>query len=543
MEAEKRSKAIPPRFRFQSSVLSGPDITLKDLAGLNDSLRRVLLAKGLVSCFPVQALTWRKSGGGSINESDLCICAPTGSGKTIAYLLPILQVLTQQPNLRCICALIIVPTVDLASQVSNACASLCVSSGIKVGVSLHKTLKLASEHLEHYCVRETAEPSVRRQRLSANEFHGLSMRECFIHAAVNKDASTFVDVCGTRDSNIDILVTPPGRLVSYMRNAAQPLFSRTIFLVIDEADRILCQSYQGWMQQVIASSSSRSSFEAVGERFCALKRLKKVVLSATLSRNSPLSHGLKLHAPHYLNISAERCNSDARFVLPEGLQEHLVLAGGDSKPLVLCALLRRLGKVPVIIFTGSVDVTHRLFVLLTYVGGLPSRPVEYSSTAAHSRRSSALGSFRSGRNQILVASDAASRGLDVDRVGAVISYDIPHHIKTYIHRVGRTARAQQCGLAFTICRPSEVKSFETMLTKVQGHRLLLPVNRLVLRRQELDLYVFHLRIAFVATRLALESAELQNAEKCSHFGNKDNRRTHTIAARVASGEASHNFRL
>ena len=96
-----------------------------------------------------------------------------------------------------------------------------------------------------------------------------------------------------------------------------------------------------------------------------------------------------------------------------------------------------------------------------------------------------LCAFKCGFNLLLVASDAATRGLDVDHVSAVISYDTPTHLKTYVHRVGRTARGGRRGSAYTLCRPAEEVHFKAMLEKVEGQRTRPQPRRLRLTRDEL----------------------------------------------------------
>ena len=140
------------------------------------------------------------------------------------------------------------------------------------------------------------------------------------------------------------------------------------------------------------------------------------------------------------------------------------------------------------------EATHRLFLLLDNVEG-GARCVEYSSLQSHTERTRALDAFRTRAATVLVASDAATRGLDVEAraraplppaaavrsrhspartqgVDAVVSYDTPVYLKTYVHRVGRTARAGRAGQAFTLLRPQEVRHFRAMLSKADAGAVL-----------------------------------------------------------------------
>jgi ATP-dependent RNA helicase DDX51/DBP6 len=314
---------------------------------------------------------------------------------------------------------------------------------------------------------------------------------------------------------------------------------------VDEADRILRQSYQGWLPLVISGAGARPPRSAVGERGRSGRRVRKLLVSATLTRDPARLVGLHLHAPRMVKAVTSDATGDARYLLPDRLEEHIVVVGGDDKPLALCALLARLGgDVPIIVFTASVDATHRLCLLLDAVGGLPSQPVEYSSFAPQSTRAVALESFRSGTTRLLIASDAATRGLDVHGVGAVVSYDAPSHLKTYVHRVGRTARAGRRGSAFTLCRPSEEKKFRQMLAKVDGQRSRQPPRRLELEADELRAFAAKLRPALVSVKLSLEAGDAGNwsGGQSDGGGGFQDGGDGTAAARVAADQASCNFR-
>ena len=161
----------------------------------------------------------------------------------------------------------------------------------------------------------------------------------------------------------------------------------------------------------------------------------------------------------------------ARYLLPEGLVETVVpVASGDAKPLALRALLRKTDT-PVIVFTASVEATHRLFLLLSSMDAAERKRDERDENAKPSRRAAtifaeyssfappprapALRAFAAG-GAVLIASDAATRGLDVDRVGAVISYDAP--TRTDVRAQGRKDRARgPPRAAYTLCRPPRAR--------------------------------------------------------------------------------------
>jgi len=137
------------------------------------------------------------------------------------------------------------------------------------------------------------------------------------------------------------------------------------------------------------------------------------------------------------------------------------------KPVALLYLLQHLEHAPTIAFTSSVEATHRLHLLLHLYGGI--NVAEFSSGLSQSQRTSMLEEFRHKRIQLLICSDAMTRGIDIDGVSAVINYDAPTRAKTYVHRAGRTARAGKSGRVFTLVTEEEVKPFKSMLRQCDNN--------------------------------------------------------------------------
>mmetsp|Transcript_17221 Transcript_17221/g.44704 ORF Transcript_17221/g.44704 Transcript_17221/m.44704 type:complete len:181 (-) Transcript_17221:45-587(-) len=117
---------------------------------------------------------------------------------------------------------------------------------------------------------------------------------------------------------------------------------------------------------------------------------------------------------------------------------------------------------------GSVEATHRLWVMLDSFPELRNRAVEYSSHVSDAQRQASLAAFRSGDAQIIVASDAMTRGMDVAGITAIVNYDTPVYAKTYVHRAGRTARAGRAGKVFTLLRSEDMRHFKAMLRKADN---------------------------------------------------------------------------
>ena len=513
--------------RLPEDISSEGDTTIDGLFGLDERIRQKLSSINVERIFAVQAEAWQRTGGGIGFHRDVCICAPTGSGKTLAYALPIVHALAKQTRMPQLRALIVVPTGDLASQVGQVFQPLCEAAGLKITVAKGPTQTTTSNKDDEAGKQNDMTYQASTKQTSRNKLANES-----VVCAGSSDSNGIVFPAGT-----DILVTPPGRLVALIRQLSGVFLEWLQILVVDEADRILRQTYQGWLPLVLSKVGSRIHSVALGDRGISTRRLRKLLLSATLTRDPARLAALSLQAARLIAIKNSLVANNARYILPSSLVEHVVITGEEAKPMVLCALLRRLGAEPVIIFTSSVGAARRLYRLLHSINGLPSLPVEYSSYAPLSRRSSSLQMFRSGEFTILVASDAATRGLDIENVGAVISYDAPDHPKTYVHRVGRTARAGRCGRAYTFCRPNELSKFHAMLAKTARQPGFQTPMKLIFSTEELSAFSHEVRQALCAIKMDMYANGVE-----SNFHPEDKLLAESEVTRVVADQASRNFR-
>jgi ATP-dependent RNA helicase DDX51/DBP6 len=269
------------------------------------------------------------------------------------------------------------------------------------------------------------------------------------------------------------------------------------FLVVDEADRLLNQSYQGWLHKVfqaahvnVNANDKANLNETYEENMSGLllegrtsrllnavrssatqnhsivaqepQPLHKLLFSATLTHNPKIIASLQLNNPHFFSAAEE-----GHFKMPENLQEFMVVCELFYKPLVLLHLMERFDFKRTICFTSSLEATHRLFLLLSLMG--QTSIAEYSGHLSQKRRSNIISKFRSGQIKVMIASDAMARGLDIEEIDDVINYDSPAFIKTYVHRAGRTARAGRKGRVFTLLRKEEVHHFKEMLKKIENN--------------------------------------------------------------------------
>ena len=448
-----------------------------DSIGLSDQLVKTLKQQKIMSLFPVQSsvipFILSSSCGpllstqGGYQPRDVCVSAPTGSGKTLAYVLPIIQCM-QQVVVRRLRALVILPTRDLASQVSHVFHTFSKGTNVKVGL-------------------------VTGQQRFTKEQQMLVV-QCQVDG-------------GEKESLVDILVTTPGRLVDHVTSTPGFSLKHVRFIVIDEADRLLDESFQDWLQNVFTACgmmldapSSHLSFDsrlhvssaAITDTFHMIhKPLQKLLFSATLSQDPEKLASLHLFRPilfasrHAMDTSGASSASKGiyrtsqQYSTPDTLKEHYIICKSGEKPLVLLYLLTDLGLSHVLCFTGSVESTHRLFLLLKLFGSI--NVAEFSSSLTQRQRQSVVSGFRQGDIQILVCSDAMARGMDIENADHVVSYDAPRYMKTYVHRVGRTARAGREGNAYVIVREEEAYHFKRMM-RSNGKKLM----KIKIKLEQLD---------------------------------------------------------
>lgn len=380
----------------------------------NDEDAAVFEALGIEGLFPFQQEVRERFGSKHPEgRRDLCVSAPTGSGKTLAYVLPIVEGLKDRivGRLR---ALVVVPTRDLVPQVEETFRSVCEAFG-----------------------------------------------------------------CLHLRSGVDYLVTTPGKLIVQL---PEMQLASLKYLVVDEADRLLDQSFQEWLPQLLNTLKREDNKNVVTFDSEAWgSSVQKLLFSATLTTNPAKIAPLHLHRPLYLSLSSN--DNNTKLMTPSTLKEAMVVFEGpeEMKPAVLVEVLERIlpqltqkeggGDCErVLCFTKSVSSTHRLTKLV----GLLCPGLRISAFHGHlspESRSTLLRDFASGAIQVLVGSDAMARGLDIANVQGVINYDLPGFAGTYVHRVGRTARAGAAGWAVSITPASQTRHFKKMLRSTLGKQV------------------------------------------------------------------------
>ncbi|KAF3702524.1 ATP-dependent RNA helicase DDX51 [Channa argus] len=249
-------------------------------------------------------------------------------------------------------------------------------------------------------------------------------------------------------------------------------FVLPVIQIIDEADRMVDSMHQSWLNQVVkAVYRSGSGPEAVSIfrrtepvyiTAASLSQpqmpLQKLLFSATLTQNPEKLQQLALHQPrlfssiHSLSETsstpADPTQKQDRFDFPQGLTEYYVPCTLSKKPLLILHFILRMKLNPILCFTNSKETAHRLFLLVQLFGGVHA--AEFSSRLSPGERKKTLKEFKQGKIQLLISTDAAARGIDIDGVKCVVNYDAPQYIRTYIHR--STGKTPDCSPAYEHCK-------------------------------------------------------------------------------------------
>ena len=343
---------------------------------------------------------------------DLIACAETGTGKTAAFVLPTLQnLLTKAPPIR-----VIEPAGgDAVAQASP--------SGPR-----SRVLVLAP----------TRELAVQIE----DEIHGLAYHTTVTSAAVYGGVEMGPQERALK-AGVDIIVATPGRLMDHMRQQNADLSSVEL-LILDEADRMMDMGFWPDVRRIIT----------------ALPTDRQTLLFSATMPEEIVKQALEIaRDPKYVQVGQ-------RSRAPKSITHHAEVVEESAKLEWLIQHLRRPAG-PVLVFSRTKIGADRLAQRLAAAG--------IKCTALHADRTQdqrriAVEGFRGGRYKVLVATDIAARGLDIDGIHTVINYELPDSPETYVHRVGRTGRADEVGHAITLVSPAERHAWANMEKSV-GVRL------------------------------------------------------------------------
>ncbi len=339
-----------------------------DELGLSEAILKAVEKKGYVQATPVQA--------GSIpyfmEWKDVIAKAPTGTGKTFAFGIPMVE--HADPAGRDVTGLVLAPTRELAIQIQEELQDLCA---FKEGVQV-------------VCLYGGA--PIERQITQLKK-------------------------------GPQIVVATPGRLMDHMKRRTLRL-DRVETVVLDEADRMLDMGFIRDVTRILDQIKSRKN---IG------------MFSATISREVMDISWVYQRDPVEITVQADVQNK------PD-IDQYRIEVDRGAKAELMVQLLTHGGYERAIAFCNTKNMTDRLSGLLRMAG---VRCEAIHGDIQQSAREKSLGRFRQGKFQVLVATDVAARGLDIDDVDVVFNYDVPDENEYYVHRIGRTGRAKRHGVAYT----------------------------------------------------------------------------------------------
>jgi ATP-dependent RNA helicase RhlE len=357
--------------------------------GLSQALQKAIKDQGYTALYPIQ----EQAIPAILKGKDVLGIAQTGSGKTAAFALPILELLQKKSpsRNRFVKCLVLVPTRELAIQVEETFYSL----------SLHLPQKIKTLAV----------------------YGGVSINP------------QMMKLSGT-----DVLVATPGRLLDLIDHNAVKL-SEVEILVLDEADKMLNLGFKDEMDRIFGLLPAQR---------------QNLLFSATLGGDIQAIVETQLRNPVTIAVEAEAS-------VPELIDQVAYQVSPEKKGPLLRYLIKQENMEQVLVFASSIRTADNI------VGKLKKNGVEAAALhgdKSQGARTEALKQFKAGKIRVLVATDLASRGIDIKFLPFVINYELPRSPKDYVHRIGRTGRAEASGKAISLITPEDAHHFKIIQKKM-----------------------------------------------------------------------------
>ena len=358
--------------------------------GLPSTLVEILEKQEYKAPYPIQKVAIPVI----LKGRDVLGIAPTGSGKTASYVLPVLSRLQQSKEAknRQVDVLVLVPTRELAEQVKE------------VFVLFEKGLE-----------------------------HSVPIMAVYGGVSINPQMKALF--------GISVLVATPGRLLDLVAsNAVQ--FNKLETLILDEADKLLNLGFKEEMNKIFALLP---------------KKRQNLLFSATLNEKVEEIHQFLLHNPEVINVAPKEGNL-------ENIRQLAYTIAEEKKGPLLRHLIKSENMQQVLVFTASTYKSEHVADKL-HKNGIDARSI-HGKKSQHAR-TKALEAFKAGKLRVLVATDLLARGIDIEFLPHVINYELPRSPKDYVHRIGRTGRAEATGEAISLISPEEEHHFRVIQKKMK----------------------------------------------------------------------------
>jgi len=336
-----------------------------------------------------------------LNKHDLIACAQTGTGKTAAYLLPIMHQICTAKEKSLVNTLILAPTRELVQQIDQQTEGLAYFTGIS-SIAVYG----GGDGI-----------SYEQQRRALNE-------------------------------GVDIIIATPGRLIAHLTSGVVKL-SQLQHLILDEADRMLDM---GFYDDIIRIMS-----------YLPAKR-QTLLFSATMPGKIRTLSQKILNQPEQINIALSKPAI--------GILQQVYMTFDHQKLALIKMILAEGNYASTIVFVSTKEKVKQLYQTLFRAG---MKVEAFHSDLEQEQRENILRAFKSRQLPVLIGTDVLSRGIDVEGISLVINYDVPHDPEDYIHRIGRTARAETTGTAITFINEKDQRKFsniETLIGKTIEQKIL-----------------------------------------------------------------------
>lgn len=377
------------------AIEAGSSLTFSQM-NLSRPLLKAVTACGFVEPTRIQAACIPLALAGR----DLCACAATGTGKTAAFMLPILERLLYKPKQKSLTRVVVLtPTRELAIQIFQVSRQL--SRFIQVDI-------------------------------------------CLCAGGLDIKAQEAALRLGP-----DIVISTPGRLIDHLHNAPSFSLHDVEVLVLDEADRMLEEAFADQMKELI--------------RLCSKNR-QTLLFSATMTDQVEdlASMSLKNPVKLFVNENTETAtNLQQEFIRIRENRE-------NDRESIVAALVTRTFPDHTIVFVRTKKSCQRLHIVLGLLG---IKVGQLHSSLSQTQRIETLSRFKKAELDVLVSTDLASRGLDIEGISTVINMDMPLSLKQYVHRVGRTARAGRTGRSVSLVGEGERKVLKEIVASSRGSKL------------------------------------------------------------------------